>query len=417
MRAMTNGSPPSTGSCTRDQHLAGTSLTRPFRQLSTGAYRACSHSYAFNTVYDSHGLRLSSCHPVARPGQVRLESAYVMWAADCRPTFSAAMAVPVQMVMGRTTSTYRACSPSLTHQLHSYTLTHTDTHTHARTHTRARTHTHTSLHRSWQLYPNCAYLKTTHSSYSTALGLIPPASAFSTMPIFSLSGHPPPALTASGLATITTSEVSTSIAGPLPHTSTSGPGQAMLLSSALPPIAAKVVTKIKSGQYVPMKDLLADNMSLYNLLEALPGTQHVYTSLPKPRLCEIQSPLTWVSCFLAYVAVLTPDAKTRDLLTYGCLIVREAQRHNGPGWCEYDKIFRQHAAIDETVKWNEINPSLHASTVLTYRSGPSQCCGLCHEPDHSATECAMLALQPHYISPALAPCWVAAAALRDRVVL
>ena len=267
------------------------------------------------------------------------------------------------------------------------------------THTHSLTPTHTHLRVcidlfTCPLHPNCAYLKTTHSSYSTALGLIPPASALSTMPIFSLSGHPPPALTAAGLATITTSEVSPSIAGPLPQTSTSGPGQAMLLSSALPPIAAKVVTKIKSGQYVPMKDLLADNMSLCNQLEALPGAQHVYTSLPKPRLREIQSPLTWVSCFLVYVAVLTPDAKTRDLLTYGRLIVREAQRHNGPGWCDYDKIFRQHAAIDETVKWNEINPSLHASTVLTYRSGPSQCCGLCHEPDHSATECAMLALQP-----------------------
>ena len=173
-------------------------------------------------------------------------------------------------------------------------------------------------------------------------------------------------------------------------------GQALVLSSALPPIAAKLVSKIRSGHYVPMKDLhvLADNMSLCSQLEAFPGAQHSFAGLTKPRLREIQSPLTWVSSFLAYAAVLTPDPKTHDLLTYGRLVVREAQRHGGPGWSEYDKIFRQHAALDPSVKWNEINPSLHASTILTYRSGPSQCCGLCHEPDHSAAQCAMLALQP-----------------------
>jgi hypothetical protein len=142
-----------------------------------------------------------------------------------------------------------------------------------------------------------------------------------------------------------------------------------------------------------MKDLLADNMSLCLQLETLPGPHHVYSGLPKPRLREIQSPLAWMSCFLAYVAVLTPDAKTRDLLTYGRLVLREAQRHGGPGWQEYDKIFRQHAALDPSVKWNELNASLHASTVMTFRSGSSHCCGLCHEPDHDAANCALLGIQ------------------------
>ena len=73
----------------------------------------------------------------------------------------------------------------------------------------------------------------------------------------------------------------------------------MVLSSALPPLPAKVVRKIKSGQYVPMKDLLADNMSLCTQLEVLPGPQSIYAGFAKPRLRDIQSPLTWVSCFLA----------------------------------------------------------------------------------------------------------------------
>jgi len=54
----------------------------------------------------------------------------------------------------------------------------------------------------------------------------------------------------------------------LPHSYTEQP---MILSSARPPLSAKVVSKIQSGQYVSMKDILSDNMSLCTQLEALPG--------------------------------------------------------------------------------------------------------------------------------------------------
>ena len=222
----------------------------------------------------------------------------------------------------------------------------------------------------------------------TALGVLPPAVSLASIPLFTTCGPFPTTLTATIMAT------------PLTHDAVvfpaidPAPVMATVLSSALPPIPAKIVSKIKSGQFVPMKDLLADNMSLCSHLESLPGAQHAFAGPLKPRLREIQSPLTWVSSFLSYVAVLTPDPKTRDLLTYGRLVIREAQRHGGSGWAEYDKIFRQHAALDPAVKWNELSPSLHASTILSYRSGPSQCCGLCHEPDHSASQCAMLSVHP-----------------------
>ena len=181
--------------------------------------------------------------------------------------------------------------------------------------------------------------------------------------------------------------------------SVAGHSKAIVLSSALPPIAAKVVAKIVSGQFVPMRDLLADNMALCGQMGALPTPQLALPGLHRPRLSEIHSPLAWVSCFMAYVAVLTPDPHTRNLLTYGRLIVREAQRHNGPGWREYDKLFRQHAALNPSAQWNEVNASLHAATVLTYRSGPGQLCTVCHEPDHSASECAMMALEPTQSQP------------------
>ena len=41
-----------------------------------------------------------------------------------------------------------------------------------------------------------------------------------------------------------------------------------------------------------------------------------------------------------------PDPLARDLMTYGRLILREAQRHGGMGWLEYDRVFRQQAAVE-----------------------------------------------------------------------
>ena len=159
----------------------------------------------------------------------------------------------------RTTNTHGACSPVVHIRLHSlHTHTHTLIHAHTRTH-KQNTDTFIAFHLSI-MPPLClTCLKTT--PFPLIPQLIPPASAISTVRIFSLSGI---TLPVSGLSA---SQVSTSTAGPLVHTSISGPAQAMLLSSALPPIAAKVVKKkkIKSG---PMQDLLVDNMSLCSQLEA-----------------------------------------------------------------------------------------------------------------------------------------------------
>jgi len=91
-----------------------------------------------------------------------------------------------------------------------------------------------------------------------------------------------------------------------------------------------------------MKELLPDNMALHSQLEDLPAQATV--SHRPHRLREIDSPLTWVFCFLAYVAVRTTDAETRDMLTYARLLIREAQCHGGSGWLEYDKWFRQQQA-------------------------------------------------------------------------
>ena len=160
-----------------------------------------------------------------------------------------------------------------------------------------------------------------------------------------------------------------------------------------PPIGAKLASKIRTQQFVAMKELLADNMALHGQLDDLPS-QTAATSRPH-HLREIDSPLSWVFCFLAYVAVRTKDLETRDMLTYARLVIREAQCHGGPGWLEYDKCFRQQqAALAIPHPWHELNASLHAATVMSLRSGTNRSCKLCREPDHVEAQCTLVSLYP-----------------------
>ena len=80
-------------------------------------------------------------------------------------------------------------------------------------------------------------------------------------------------------------------------------------------------------------------MAQHSQLEELPA-QTAVAAHPH-RLREIESPLSWALCFLAYIVVCISDQETRDmLLTYARLVIREAQCHGGAGWLEYDKWFQ-----------------------------------------------------------------------------
>ena len=76
------------------------------------------------------------------------------------------------------------------------------------------------------------------------------------------------------------------------------------------------------------------------------------------------------------------------------LIVREAMRHGGQGWLNYDKLFQQQAALNPGLRWNVLHPELQATTILSQRSaGSGVLCSLCHECDHTVAQCALGQLQ------------------------
>ncbi len=168
----------------------------------------------------------------------------------------------------------------------------------------------------------------------------------------------------------------------------------MILSPASDPIPYRLVQKIQAGEFVEMRDLLTDNISLHNQLEALHGHFN-FSSTPaslRPSLREVPSLSSWMYRFAAYMAVRTTDPQLQEMLAmlaYCRLIIREALRQGGNGWQEYNQTFRRQAAIDTTIPWNTIVPSLQAATLGGSRGTTGTLCTICMEPDHHANQCAL----------------------------
>jgi len=225
---------------------------------------------------------------------------------------------------------------------------------------------------------------------TATLGALPSACHLSSVPLYAgLQGTP-------GLST--SPATSTNVSWGSQGSGNTPVG--MILSPALEPVPHKLVEKTRSGQFVDMKEFLADNMALTQQLEAIPGMLPIATlGATRPRLREVNSLSTWCYCFLGYMAIRTADPATRDQLTYARLLIREARRHGRSGWLAYDRAFRQQAAADPTLRWNTLIPGLQASTILGQRTSQGSFCTLCRDVDHSRSQCALACLEPASTSP------------------
>ena len=173
------------------------------------------------------------------------------------------------------------------------------------------------------------------------------------------------------------------------------PHSSLSLSLSTSPIPARLVQRIRGGEFVEMRDLLGDNIALTRQLNDMQHNFPAYMVPPgsRPRLREVTSLPSWVYCFLTYLAVKTTDRTARDGLTYARLIVMEALRHGNRGWLDYDRLFRQQAALDPSLDWTVLQPSLVSSTILGHRPGSGMFCTICQGFDHLPAQCAMAYLQ------------------------
>ena len=115
-----------------------------------------------------------------------------------------------------------------------------------------------------------------------------------------------------------------------------------------------------------MRDLLGDNAAVGRHMDDMRTTMgaNILQISARPRVGEVSSLQSWLCCFMTFLAVGTSDRVTRERLAYAILVIRESLRHGGNGWMEYDRLFRQQAALDHTLPWNIIHPGLQATTIL-----------------------------------------------------
>ena len=219
-------------------------------------------------------------------------------------------------------------------------------------------------------------------AFPLALGTLPDPSALSLIQAFSANGalveHSPSRL-----------------ASALPSTGLSlqaVPSQlgAFRLASAFSPVPPKLVQKVQALQFVEMKELLPDNIGLIRRLEAWESPNHPGTSW-RPRMREVNSLLSWVSCFVLYIAILSESHPelVKSRLAYLALMIAEARRNGGDGWLTYDAIFRQNAAEDASVDWGKLDSSLHTATFAAQSTGPGSICPYCSTCDHPPGMCAL----------------------------
>ena len=161
----------------------------------------------------------------------------------------------------------------------------------------------------------------------------------------------------------------------------------------------KLVDGIQAGNFIEMKELLTDNMSLISQLETVQGLSPAHMlGQARTRWWEVSSLVTWWYCFMGYMAIRSSDPMTRNQLAYARLLIKEAQRHGGLGWLHYDRAFRQQAAADPSLAWNTLSPGLQVSTMFHQQTaGQRSFCTLCQ------AQCALACLQPPATSTPAVP--------------
>ena len=171
-------------------------------------------------------------------------------------------------------------------------------------------------------------------SSSVSLGVMPPALALASVPLVHVvwyGGVPSfAALTSAAVAPLVAPQVSELESSTLPSVMPSQPGLGLSLSLVT---SQKLVDRAHSGQFVDMRNLLTDNVSLLQQMDTFVG-HHAFPFLPgmlKPRLRDVTCLPSWIYRFLTYIAIQANDQGVRDRRAYARLMISEARRHGGSG--------------------------------------------------------------------------------------
>ena len=177
-------------------------------------------------------------------------------------------------------------------------------------------------------------------------------------PILPESGDPKVTPMAPSLASLLASGKE---ADQLTLTSAKSPSTAVI-AEGLPPIASKLLERIRKWDYIDLADLLSDSAGKQ---PDIPSTsqgqvilvQSIDQVRKKKHISDIES---WLQAFAIYAAALSADPstmkeETTGLFSHMYLITQIAKDLGGLQWYKYDREFRERAAATNTRIWGTLN--------------------------------------------------------------
>ena len=141
-----------------------------------------------------------------------------------------------------------------------------------------------------------------------------------------------------------------------------------LLREGIPPIATRLVEKIRSWQYVDLANILTDmaGKSEDPVPQAVEGQILLVQSLDqvKKKKRKISDSASWAQAFAVYVAAMaSSESVTKEELT-GMLahqhVILQIQKDlGGTKWLQYDQQYREWAAATKKRLWGEMNLTIY----------------------------------------------------------
>ena len=209
-----------------------------------------------------------------------------------------------------------------------------------------------------------------------ALGCLPPA------PLLSHISTITPSAPAIGIPNVTVPTATSVATTSAIAASSQDTTQAVFIGQGLPPVPKKLASKIESGEFVDMSELLPDRLGCSRTLT--PEDKSGGTKSKKRAVANI---LEWIKCFSVYIAIIAqknPD-RVPDLLGYQSLIIDASIQYDGDGWVGYDRWFRLNAAANSNKTWATLDATLWNRAFTGYAKVSR--CKHCFSLTHTSSEC------------------------------
>ena len=136
---------------------------------------------------------------------------------------------------------------------------------------------------------------------------------------------------------------------------------------SLPPIPPRILKSIQTGSYTDLTELLPE--ALADAFDRPPPKDGKDDQAPKKRFV-ISNALDWGLAFATFAAACShyhPEMAPK-LIAYTGIILRLAREVEGLTWLRYDKAFRQAAAINPALRWDQRQPDIWLASLTGHSS-------------------------------------------------